>query len=325
MDSAVAWLLESGEPWTRYRALVDLLDRSDDAPDVEAARSAMLAHPQVQTLMAAAREWPGGPIKRHNDSGHPLHALAVLADMGVRADDPAVQPAVAAVLAHQSAEGAFQSQILIPRRFGGDDQVHGSWMACDAPTVLYALLGLGLEPVDQPQIRRALDHLLSAVDDNGWRCRVAPELGKFRGPGRKDDPCPIATLLALRALAQVPVLHTTPAVLAGVEMILGHWERQKERKIYLFGIGTDFRKLKYPLVWYDILHVVDVLSRFAVARLDPRLGEMAAELFAQADEQGCYTAASMYRPWKEWSFANKKQPSPWLTLLALRAQRRLSA
>ena len=30
----------------------------------------------------------------------------------------------------------------------------------------------------------------------------------------------------------------------------------------MFFMGTDFRKLKVPLVWYDLLHVLDVLSSF---------------------------------------------------------------
>jgi hypothetical protein len=29
-----------------------------------------------------------------------------------------------------------------------------------------------------------------------------------------------------------------------------------------FYMGTDFCKHKVPLVWYDILHVVDVLTQF---------------------------------------------------------------
>jgi hypothetical protein len=31
----------------------------------------------------------------------------------------------------------------------------------------------------------------------------------------------------------------------------------------------------------------------------------------------------MYRAWKGWSFADKKNPSPWLTFLVLRLQRRV--
>jgi hypothetical protein len=180
-------------------------------------------------------------------------------------------------------------------------------------------MGLGSDPA----VAQATDHLVGLVDENGWRCVAAPELGKFRGPGRRDDACPIANAYALKALSQLPEYLDSPAVRAGAEMLLWHWQHQGERKLYLFGIGTDFRKLKYPFVWYDVLHVMDVLSRFPFAREDPRLVEMADVITAQADEEGRYTATSMYRAWKGWSFADKKEPSPWLTLLALRAIRRL--
>ena len=115
----------------------------------------------------------------------------------------------------------------------------------------------------------------------------------------------------------------SPAVHTGIEMLLGHWERQTERKLYLFGIGTDYRKLKVPFVWYDVLHVADVLSRFPFAQADPRLSEMLAPITSQADEQGRYTATSMYRAWKGWSFADKKTPSPWLSFLVSRVTKRM--
>ena len=161
------------------------------------------------------------------------------------------------------------------------------------------------------------------VKGNGWHCAAAPELGKFKGPGRREDPCPIVNVYALKALAQVPELLDSPAARTGAEMLLWHWEHQGERKLFLFGIGTDFRKLKYPFVWYDILHVTDVLSRFPFVHADPRFREMVEAILAQADENGRYTAASMYRAWKGWSFADKKNPSPWLTLLVRRVQKRM--
>ncbi|NIN63860.1 MAG: hypothetical protein GTO63_03925, partial [Anaerolineae bacterium] len=62
------WLLECDEPWTRYRTLVDLLDRPEDEAEVQTARAEMLAHPGVQDLIAQAATWPGRPLKRHNDA-----------------------------------------------------------------------------------------------------------------------------------------------------------------------------------------------------------------------------------------------------------------
>ena len=110
--------------------------------------------------------------------------------------------------------------------------------------------------------------------------------------------------------------------LPGVKAVL---TAKNSPEIYMFGIGTDFRKLKYPFVWYDVLHVADVLSRYPFARPDPRFGEMLGAVTAQADEDGRYTASSIYRAWKDWSFADKKNPSPWLTYLAMRIQRRANS
>ncbi|HSN75695.1 MAG TPA: hypothetical protein VL334_11510 [Anaerolineae bacterium] len=321
MDALLTWLLDSPEPWTRYRTQLDLFDLSEDAPEVNTTRAAMLAHPQVQALIAAAAGWPGDALKRHNDAGHPLYALSTLADFGLNAADPGMAPAVDAVLAHQAAEGAFQTVLNIGVAYGGTGEDTWTWVLCDAPTLLYTLLVMGLGA--DGRVQRAVEHLVGTVDDNGWRCRCAPVLGKFRGPGRKGDPCPIANVLALKALALAPPYCDCLAARRGVEMLLGHWERRAEVKYYLFGAGTDFRKLKYPFIWYDILHVVDVLSSYPFAHADPRFQDMVAAIATQADVQGCYTAGSMYQAWKGWSFADKKQPSPWLTFLVMRIQRRM--
>jgi hypothetical protein len=336
MTETTQWLLASNEPWTRYRALLDLLDQPEDDPEVQAARADMLAHPQVQSLIAEVAAWPGYALKRHNDAKHPIYTFSTLADFGVKANDPGIQSGIEAVMAHQSPEGAFQTPMNIPETRGGTGEDMWSWMLCDAPTLLYALLAMGLG--DDPHVQRAVDHLVGLVNDNGWRCIVAPEF-KFRGPGRKADPCPIVNVYSLKALSQVPELLDSPAARTGAEMLLWHWEHQSERKIYLFGIGTDYRKLKYPFVWYDILHVVDVLSRFPFVHADARFREMVETITAQADEacpelvlsevegqsrrDGRYTASSMYRAWKGWSFADKKNPSPWLTLLVSRVQKRI--
>jgi hypothetical protein len=315
------WLLTPNEPWTRYRTFVDLLGWPEDDPEVAAARADMLAHPLVQGLIDDAAIWPGFALKRHNDAKHPIHAISTLADLGLRASDPGMSAVAEAVMSHQSVEGAFQTKVRLYKRFGGIDGERWTWMGCDAPTLLYALLAFGL--AEDPQVQGALEHLVSLVHENGWRCSAATELGAFKGPGRREDPCPIANVYALKALSQVPELMNSPAAHAGAEMLLWHWGPDCERKIYLFGIGTFFRRLKYPFVWYDILHVVDVLSRFPFVHDDPRFQEMMRTITDQADEEGRYTAASMYRAWKGWSFADKKNPSPWLTFLVRRIQQRV--
>ena len=88
-------------------------------------------------------------------------------------------------------------------------------------------------------------------------------------------------------------------------------------------MGTDFCKLKAPLVWYDITHVLDVLVQFDYTHRDPRLAEIAAIVKAKADKQGRYTPESVWNSWKDWEFGQKKQPSRWMTLLVVLALTRI--
>ena len=50
----IPWLLEEGEPWVRYRTLVDLVNQPEDDPEVVAARQAMVEHPKVRELIQTA-------------------------------------------------------------------------------------------------------------------------------------------------------------------------------------------------------------------------------------------------------------------------------
>lgn len=320
-DQVLDWLLGCNEPWTRYRTLRDLKHRPVDDPVVRQAYAEMAVHPQIQALQAEAAAWPGRPLTRHNDASHPLYAFSTLADFGLQASDAGLASAIGTVMAHQSSEGAFQTVVNIPTAFGGSGEDIWTWIACDAPTLLYVLLAMG-QGAD-PHVRAAVEHLCGLVADNGWHCTAAPELGKFKGPGRRSDPCPIANVYALKALSQVPELLDSAATRRGVEMLLTHWTHRGQEKFYLFGIGSDFCKLKYPFVWYDILHVADVLSRFPFVHADPRFAEMVQVITTQADRDGRYTATSMYRAWKHWSFADKKAPSPWLTFLVRRIHARV--
>jgi hypothetical protein len=223
------------------------------------------------------------------------------------------------ITSHQAPEGAFYNRMHLYKQFGGVEGEHWTWMSCDAPLLLYILSAFGLE--NEPAVLKARDLLIELVEDNGWRCKSDPLLGKFKGPGKVEDPCPYANLLALRALA---VFSSNGFAVTdfGVDMLLNHWEIQGEKKYFLFGIGSDFRKIKYPLIWYDILHVLDVLSRFPRARQDQRYSQMLAELTGLHDSEGKYTASSMYRAWNDWSFADKKNPSPWLTFCVYRIRHR---
>lgn len=311
----VDWLL-AAEPFVEYRTRLDLLDQGPGEPAVCEARRAMLADPRVLALVGELAGWPGRVIAGHKSAGQPFHKLTFLADLGLHVRDPGVGSVVAAIVAHRSEAGPFQLPMNIPRHYGGSGEDAWAWALCDAPLLVYGLAGLGLG--DDPAVRMALAHLTGLLRENGWPCAVSMELGRFRGPGRKDDPCPFATLAMLKALALFDDLRDGQAARTGAETILALWEDSRACHPYQFYMGTDFRKVKAPFVWYDLLHVLDVLSRFPRLRGDPRFRDMLATLTGKADGAGRYTPESVWTAWKAWEFAQKKEPSAWVTLLAWR-------
>ena len=315
-SDVINWLLE-GEPWVRLGTLQYLLNKSAADKAVMAAREELLEHPFILNLITELQGWPGLTISSHKSAGQLFHKLAFAAELGLRQDDPGMAEVITAVLAHQDPDGPFQLRSIVPVHFGGTGEESYSWALCDAPLVLYALARFGLS--DHPAIQKGVQYLVSLARENGWPCAVAREMGSFRGPGRKEDPCPFATLIMLRLLSAFPDLLDSPAARQGASSLLDLWEKRRERHPYIFYMGTDFCKLKYPLVWYDILHVTSVLSQFPWLAGDPRLVEMREIMRAKADARGRYTIESAWQVWKEQEFGQKKTPSRALTLQVLRA------
>jgi len=92
----------------------------------------------------------------------------------------------------------------------------------------------------------------------------------------------------------------------GIETIFDLWRRQKETKPYLFGIGTDFRKLKLPFVWYDILNMVDTLSLYREVYEEKIFRDMLAVIMDKESEGG-YIPESIYMKARQWDFGQKKR------------------
>ncbi len=320
MRIPIDWLLE-GEPWIEYRARRDLLGQSEKDPQVKSARESMLAQAHVKDLVSELAGWPGTILSNHKNASHPIHKLTFIADLGLVVNDSGVEMIVARILEHQSADTPFQVSMNIPAHYGGSGQDQWAWALCDAPLIVYALVKFGLDI--EPRVQATIKYLSGLVRDNGWPCAVSKNLGKFRGPGRKEDPCPFANLAMLKVLSEIETLRDSPACHIGADTLLTLWSESTSRHPYMFYMGTDFRKLKVPFVWYDIMHMLDVLSRFSWLKNDTRLLDMLEILKSKVDQQGRFALESIWTAWKDWEFGQKKEPSRWLTLTAWRIIKRM--
>lgn len=315
----IDWMIEHGEPWVKYNVYTQLLHQKGSCKTVKESKKALMAHPLVQELIDDCMAWPKEALKSHKNAKHPLHKLKMLTDFGLRSKDDGIQTIIEKIVAQRSDDGAFETLTILPKMWGGSNEPEWIWILCDAPVLLHAILGLGDKKTKMHN--RAYEHLLRTASKDGWLCQSS--IPKMSGPGKKTEGCPYATLLCLRALALSEEHIDSNACRNGTELLLSHWEHQKEKKLKMFGIGTDFRKLKYPMVFYDLLHVLEVLSQFPWVHGDSRFREMFELLLSKANKEGQYTPESVWMAFKGYDFAQKKVPSPTLTFMVERIRRRV--
>ncbi|MEJ5273395.1 MAG: hypothetical protein WH035_04650 [Spirochaetota bacterium] len=169
-----------------------------------------------------------------------------------------------------------------------------------------------------------LAYLIDLALKNGFGCCVSKNLGKFRGPGKKDDICPYATLLMLKLLSLFPDYYEHQITINSIDSLLNLWENSKEKHPYMFYMGNDFRKLKFPFIWYDILHLAEVLSYFEYAKKDKRFINIIDTIISSKDENGFFLPQSIWTSWKDWDFSQKKKPSSYITFIVYRILKRVN-
>jgi len=315
------WLIE-GEPWTAYRTRLDLHHEDPGSPKVKDAYDRMMRDPKVKGLLAELEDWPGEALKSHKKAGHLLHKLVFIADLGLSSENPQVAASLDKVLSLASEEGPFKIVVNLPKHFGGSGEDELSWMLCDAGSTLYAAAKLGGR--EDPRTIAAAETLAGLVRDKiGWPCAATKALGSFKGPGKREDPCPYANLLMVKALLPFGERYRDQIDL-GARTLLRLWESRTSQKPFLFAMGTHFSKLKAPLVWYDILHVMDVLSQIGDIRNQKPVREMAEIIRGKSDPEGRFTPESIWMDWRGWDFGQKREPSRWLTFLAMRVLSRMN-
>lgn len=312
-------LLGISENWLKYAIRLHLCHEPKDM--LADLRNTAVSDDRIQRYLADVANFHGSLVTNHKNPDLPIHKLLFLLDLGFGMDVPEIKKAVDEILKHKDEHGIYQSMTNVPKHFGGSGEDVFSWCLCDAPLLLLALLKAGVDY--QRNIKPGVDYLVLLVRDNGFPCVVSPELGKFRGPGKKDDCCPYATLIMADLLSQIPEYRNSPIAATSATALLYLWENSRDQHPYIFYMGTDFRKLKAPSSWYDIVSVAGVLSKFEYVRSDPRFKEMIELIRSKQDGNGFFTPESVYLKLKDWDFGQKNKPSPYLTYLCMRIFERL--
>jgi hypothetical protein len=334
-DDPRPWLRASEEPFARWVAGTRLDDRPAEDGEVGDAHRATLAHPAVRGVLDRVGSW-SDPVRSHSSPSFAPNLLALLADLGVSgADDlDGVDELLDALLQHRTPDGRFESFATFMR------QPEPAWssLACDHYAICDVLVRFGRG--DDPRVRTGLAAIVSDLAETslggGCRCRPHSRTGG-RGPGRAADPCPQVTAEALRVLARVgPAVDAdaSSALHDAARALLALWRQRGSVRPYMFGHGMHFKAVKWPAIWYSSLAVLDAVAGYPEVWSGPHAVDddrrAAAEIVAclaayNCDEDGRVTPRSVYRGFSDFSFGQKRRPSPVATAWVCAVLRRFDA
>ena len=188
-------------------------------------------------------------------------------------------------------------------------------MPCDSPLITYALLLLGH---NDEQVRKSTESTKKYGETKqGWFCFFFFVESQFK---KHQTGCPMAGLMALQVFSQVPEVKESVFAQNAYEPIKFH--REFGKSIYFFGRSKKFWTFKYPFVWYNALYLADVLTRFDFLKDEELVKKLIEWIEESQDENGRFKPTSIFLPYKNWDFGNKKEPSPWITFLCCRILKR---
>lgn len=306
-DRVLNWLMESNS-WTKYSVLKNIL-KTKDSKELEIAKGELLKESKVKEIISELKEWYPDKYTRHNDPKISHYKLMLLAELGLTMDDPGILEIVEKAKMNMD-NGLYAMKQSLPER-GGDSPEGWHALPCDSPIILYSLLLMGDRSVET---LKAADKLAEKwKDPTGWFCNFFFVKGQFK---KLNAPCPMAGLMALQVFSLLDKYKESESAKNAFNSLVYH--RDLKKNLYFFGRSKKFWTFKYPFVWYNALYMAYVVSRFKQFRDSDLFNELNDWIRKSLDENGLIKPTSMFRIYKEWDFADKKNPSPWLTYIAYR-------
>jgi len=295
-NSAVEWLLKSGDPSIRYFTLIDVLDKPEDSPEVEKARRLIPRGPRVRILLDGQQPDGGFKVHPYQKWTGAHWRLVSLVEMGIPQGHRSAVKATDLVLKWLLGEAHVRNVPQISGRYRRCASQEGNALA------VCSRLGIAQDT----RVQRLAESLVEwQWPDGGWNC------------DRRGDATHSSFNESLSTLwGLVEYYHASrdkrvaESLEKAAEFFLRHRlfrscrtdeVRQPETfhsKVYRS--IHSFTELHYPLYWhYDILQALTILHR-AGKLGDPRTQEAIDLVESKRGDDGQWRPEGYY-----WSLKRK--------------------
>jgi len=339
-ESPVDWLLEESNPSVRYFTLRNILDKSEDDPQVIAAKKAIPNSPTVSKIMLKQNphgywEEPTSPYLPKYKSSY--WQIMTLGQLGMFKTDERVRKACEYIFQFQHDKGGFSCYSLeqamrqyeLVRKKGRKLPPANEWASalvyehqysCLTGNVTAALIRMGYK--NDARVERALEWLIKIQNkDGGWLCPY------WRAHVKDKHGCFYGTICPLEAFSEIPKKELTKelknTIEKGAGFILMHRLFKADHHNYRV-IKQSWLKLGFPWFYgYNILRGLDVITKLGYVE-DDRLSDAVQILLQKRQNDGKWILESTPVGRMQTNIEAKGKPSKWITLIALRVLKQLA-
>jgi len=340
-EGPIDWLLEETNPSVRYFTLRGILGKSEDDPQVAAAKRAIPESKVVEKILQKQNsrgywEEPANPYNPKYKSSY--WQIMTLGQLGIDKTNEKVRKACEHIFQFQLQDGGFSSYTheralkeyawlhekgkkLPPPSEWASSIVFEHQYSCLTGNMAAALIRIGY--ANDQRVKKALEWLVKIQNmDGGWLCPY------WKAHVKDKHGCFYGTICPLEAFSEVPRKDLTKemekTIERGAEFLLMHRLFKSDHHSYKV-INQAWLKLGFPWFYgYNILRGLDVLTKLGYAK-DERLNDAVEILLQKRQGNGTWILESAPIGRMQTNIEAKGKPSKWITLIALRILRCLGS
>jgi prenyltransferase beta subunit len=340
-QDSIEWLLEKTNPSVRYFTLRDICGKSENDPEVTAAKQAISESEIVKRIFHKQKSqghWEEPLSPYHPKYKSSYWQIMILGQLGLDKADEKVKEACEYVFQFQHEEGGFSSysketalreyalllkkgKKLASPDYWASSKVFEHQYSCLTGNMAAALVRIGYS--NDSRVRHALEWLVKIQNkDGGWLCPYwKAHVGDKHG-------CFYGTICPLEAFSEIEKEHWSKGmqrtVERGAEFLLMHHLFKADHHDYGI-INKSWLKFSFPWFYgYNILRGLDVLTKLGYAD-DERLKDAVEILLKKQQHSGMWILEGAPIGRMQVNLEAKGKPSKWITLIALRVLKRLNS
>jgi len=319
------WLLEKENPSVRYFTLTDILEKSENDPEVKGAKGEIMETGVVPKILGKQQDegyWeaPENFYIRSKYKGT-VWQLIILAELRADGKDERIRKACEFILENSQDRGSGGFSYLRAETGGG---WHGGVLPCLTGNIVWSLIRFGY--LEDPRVQQGINWIVTyqRFDD---AIKEAPKGWSYDKRERcwGKHTCHMGVVKALKAMAEIPVNKRSEDVKntieKGAEYMLKHHIHKRSHDLSRVS-KPSWLQFGFPLMWNtDALEILGILTKLGYR--DPRMQEALDLVISKQDDQGRWKLESTFNGRFQVNIEQKGGPSKWITLNALRVLKRL--